>query len=191
MRITIPSDCKKIHILFSGGMDSSILLYLLAKQVMEDVRDIPIICHTFLGGISKSAANKVIQFITKKFTVHISHRYHGNKYKIREITHLIQTTEPGYVFSGCNKVVDGVFTPTQYIPGDTPPWRGPALNNQHIRPFIEMDKIAIVQIYVDENVLDLLSLTHSCGVSGNDKCGGCYFCMERQWAIDFFGIIDT
>lgn len=190
MRIELPSDCEKIHLLFSGGMDSSILLYLLAKEVSSQQVDIPIICHTFQSNSNPAAMKNVIAFVQNKYPINISHRVRPGKYKIREITHLIQTTEPGYVFSGCNKVVEDKFTPTIYIKGDTPPWRGPALNEQHIRPFIDTDKIGVLQVYVEENVLELLSLTYSCGHSVDNKCGECYFCMERQWALNALQLTD-
>jgi len=111
------------------------------------------------------------------------------RYLIREVVENILITSGGYVYSGCNKVLTDEFTPTVYIKGDTPPFRGPPFNDHHIRPFIDMDKKEIMELYVNENVLDLLKLTISCGIS-SEPCGGCYFCMERKWAAALLGIND-
>jgi 7-cyano-7-deazaguanine synthase in queuosine biosynthesis len=80
-----------------------------------------------------------------------------------------------------------------YIKGDTPPVRGKAHGEYHLRPFIELDKTQIMNIYIKENILDLLELTNSCGalINGKTQCGGCYFCMERSWAAKNLNLIDN
>lgn len=186
MQLEIPPNCEKIHVLFSGGMDSSILLYKLAKMPTS----IPIITHSFRGNTNTSNIQVVLNFIHTRLNLSIPHRKHPGQFTIRDITHRILTTEPGYLFSGCNKVIVDKFTPTVYIHGDTPPVRGPALNEFHIRPFINLDKIEILRMYIEEDVLDLLPLTHSCGTKQHDRCGGCYFCLERKWATDTLNILD-
>lgn len=190
MRINIPSDCEKINILFSGGMDSSILLYLLLKERELTNRSVDISCYSFGESSTRKSISDVLEYLNNRFTTEIGLTTRSNKYKIRELVDLILSTNGGYVFTGCNKVVEDKFTPTVYIPGDTPPWRGPAFNEKHIRPFIELDKIQILNIYIQEHVLDMLPLTNSCGIQGKVKCGGCYFCLERKWAMDSLHIID-
>jgi len=185
--IEIPSDCKKIHVLFSGGMDSSILLYKLSKIVNTSI---PIITHSFRGNLNLPHINAVLNFIYDRFNLTIPHRKHQGHFNIRDIVYRILTVEPGYIFTGCNKVIEDKFTPTIHIPGDTPPVRGPAFNEYHVRPFINLDKIEILRIYLEEDVLDLLPLTHSCGVKQTGRCGGCYFCLERKWATDALNVID-
>lgn len=191
MRIKLPSDCQKIHVLFSGGMDSSLLLYLLAKEVKLGGKEIPIICHAFKKNIRPDLQRSIISKINDTFSLNIELRIHNGRFLIRQLTHLIQTTEPGYVFSGCNKVVEDKFIPTVYLPGDTPPVRGPAHNEKHVRPFIEIDKVGILQTYIEENILDLIPLTYSCGRSNIEPCNGCYFCLERKWAMDTLNITEV
>jgi 7-cyano-7-deazaguanine synthase in queuosine biosynthesis len=190
MRIEIPEDCEKIHVLFSGGMDSSILLYLLAKQMVEEEKSVSLITHSFGNSYRSKHVPTVINFIENKFSYPIKIRKHQLSYNIRDIVNLILTTEGGCVFSGCNKVIENQFKPKRYIPGDTPPWRGPPHSDHHLRPFIELDKIEILNIYVTENILELLPLTHSCGTTSREKCGECYFCLERKWATDALNISD-
>jgi hypothetical protein len=190
MQIEIPDDCEKIHVLFSGGMDSSILLYKLSKTIITLRRSIPITTHSFRGNLNLPQITSVLNFIDVRLNLKIPHRTHPGHFNIRDISYRILTVDPGYLFSGCNKVVDDKFTPTVYIPGDTPPVRGPALNEFHRRPFINLDKIEILRMYIEEDVLDLLPLTHSCGIKQTERCNGCYFCLERKWATDALNVID-
>lgn len=184
MNITIPDNTENINILLSGGADSTILLYLLSKQT-----DKPIICHS-LNKKSNQIVVPIIEYLENMF----GKRYHYFCMKkqnlfLRDAAKHILSVYPGVIFTGCNKVVTH-FTPTVYLPGDTPPVRGPALNEHHLRPFMEMDKIDVLRLYLKENILDLLSITRSCGVSGIHRCGGCYFCMERHWAATELNIDD-
>ena len=193
MTIKIQSDCEKINVLFSGGMDSSILLFLLQKQLYEENRTIPILSYTMPTADAVNNVKRVQEWFTMK-GINFSNKKLYKNYNIRELVENILLTEGGYVYSGCNKVLTDEFTPTIYIKNDTPPFRGPPYNDKHIRPFIDMDKKEIMQLYVTENVLDLLKLTRSCGIKNKDgveKCGGCYFCMERQWAANLLNINDV
>lgn len=185
MKIDIPEDCTHINVLFSGGADSTLLTYLLLKQYPET----PVILHYMKNRLFPYQQPFMIQtheWLNSHFQTKVPMTRWGKTY-IRLAVETILHTFPGYVFSGCNKVPDGVFTPTVIIPHDTPPVRGPAYNAQHLRPFIEMLKPEIYHIYQKENILDLWNLTFSCGkpiVSDEIvPCGGCFFCMERNWAM--------
>jgi 7-cyano-7-deazaguanine synthase in queuosine biosynthesis len=186
MHIHIPENIENINILMSGGADSTLLTFLLSKQT-----DKKIICHVLHAN---TQTQQIIENIIKYLTVNFNDRYVLNYFKnkkflIREAVENILMIYPGVVYTGCNKVVYHI-QPTVYIPGDTPPVRGPVANEYHIRPFIDLDKTEIIKIYKDEGLLDLLSITKSCGLPGYERCGGCYFCMERAWAIESNDIID-
>jgi len=190
MNIEIPSDCEKIHVLFSGGADSSLLLYLLTEQICVQGRtDIPIVANSFYGNTNITSKHNVLNYIQNKFNINIQYRHNKLRYNIRDFVKFILETDPGYVYSGCNKVLTEEFTPTIYLADDTPPVRGPAFNERHIRPFIFLDKSEILNVYVEKNILDLFRMTYSCGKL-EKKCGGCYFCMERSWAVEKVGIRD-
>ena len=189
MKIEIPEGTKHINILMSGGVDSTILLYLLLKDGYENI-----VCHTMdkEGNVSKLVLSPIIDYLNKKFNRNIQLHIIKKKLWIREAVKGILNFYPGVVITGCNKVVTDKFTPTNYIPEDTPPVRGPPLNEFHLRPLIDLDKIEIVRFYLEENILDLLKLTKSCGYRPvyEPRCNGCYFCMERSWAANYLGIED-
>jgi hypothetical protein len=193
MKIDIPTDCTKIHILLSGGMDSAILLYLLSKENILSGRNLPIKCYTMSPNKSLLVTNRVLKWFNDR-DIFVKHQRFGKRgYIIKFVVDTILLLERGYVYTGCNKVLVDEFTPTVYIEGDTPPARGSAHSEYHIRPFIDMDKSQIMDIYIKENILDLLKLTNSCGalIGGKTQCGGCYFCMERAWAAKKLNLTDT
>lgn len=187
MKIEVPSDCQRINILFSGGADSALLSYLLIKQNP----DVPIILHFMKHKLDFQSPymNQCHQWLERHFNKKITLNRWGKTF-IRLAVETILIDYPGYVYSGCNKVPENVFTPTVIIPNDTPPVRGPAHNEFHKRPFIDMLKPELYSVYKTENILDLFDLTFSCGAPKKDETGklipclGCFFCMERSWAIE-------
>jgi len=185
----IPNDARKITVLVSGGIDSTLLLYLLAKEIHENKLNVHLDCVSYRGGtVRPSYVRAIISWIQEKFPLTITYNCSAPRDWIRNVVRdVFNVCHSDYVFTGCNKVVTDQFIPTVYIPDDTPPVRGDPLNERHIRPFIEWDKIEIVRKYIEYDLLDLLKMTASCGVSYNE-CGGCYFCMEKIWATKILGI---
>jgi tRNA(Ile)-lysidine synthase TilS/MesJ len=171
--------------LLSGGVDSTLLLFLLMKQRAITEIKIPIKC--FIMSSPTTAHTKVISWISSYFNEEIPYQIMP-KYFIREAVKNILSIEPGYVYSGCNLVLENEFTPTRYLRGDTPPVRGDAYSEHHIRPFIDIAKDELIKEYENLGILDLLKITVSCGIS-DDPCGECYFCLERQWGINKSGIL--
>jgi 7-cyano-7-deazaguanine synthase in queuosine biosynthesis len=189
MIITIPDDCEKINVLITGGVDSTLVLYLLLREVSEKKVHIPVhtynfLCtHQSLQRASRNSVSNILHWLDAEFSIPITHKDVNRKRWIRNMAEDVLITEGGYVYSGCNLVVTNQFTPTIWIENDTPPVRGDAFSEKHLRPLINIDKIDILKLYKKYNIMNLFELTHSCGVS-TTPCGGCYFCMERQWALD-------
>jgi len=190
MKVDVYPEYKVTNILFSGGMDSTILLYLLAKKIHQNNYDIKIICNSFGSSINKKNLIPIIDYIKNKFSIDIKLVKIKKLNWIRDVVKNLLDTYGGVVYSGCNKVITDKFTPTKYIPHDTPPVRGSAYNEFHLRPFINMDKVELMNIYIEEDILDLLEITHSCGILSEEHCRECYFCMERIWAANNLGIKD-
>jgi 7-cyano-7-deazaguanine synthase in queuosine biosynthesis len=189
MKIEIPSDCRKAHVLFSGGVDSTLILYSLLLQYANDP-EFQIICH----GLNMSRQDikfqrcvDILNVLEHKFNRQILFTPFIKLYILRDFVKMILSVDKGYVFSGCNKVLE-FLTPTNYIPHDTPPVRGEPFNEFHIRPFINMDKKEIISYYIKYNILELLNMTYSCGYDSRVACKNCYFCLERRWGLEMCGL---
>lgn len=179
----IPSDAKKITVLVSGGIDSTILLYLLAKEIRENDLDVQLDTVSFRSIVNAQSIRQVIKYIEDAWSIRITYNPSAKNKWIREVvSDVFEVCGSDYVYTGCNLVVTDKFTPTRYITNDTPPVRGEPLNERHIRPFIGYDKVKIVELYLEHNLLDLLQMTYSCGHSPVQECGECYFCTEKIWA---------
>jgi len=194
MKIEVPSGSKHIGVMTSGGVDSSILLYLLAKN-NSNIRITTYTQYLRTDKFRFEIINRVIDWINNDLNIQIENVLPTNRKYIRDsVDSIIKVMGTDYVYTGCNLVIwdENKFVPTNYIEYDTPPIRGPALNEKHLRPFIDMDKIEITKLYIDNDIVDLLSLTRSCGYSRGygykNPCGGCYFCAERQWAMNSLGL---
>lgn len=184
MNINIPNDCKVAHLLFSGGIDSTLLLYLLAKEQFTHERFV-VKCYSMNMRKHTSIHDKCKNIITSVeniFLMKIPYYTKPTKYYIRNFVSEILLAEDGCVYTGCNKVLD-FLQPTNYIPEDTPPVRGPRLNEKHMRPFINMDKSVIIKAYEDLQIRFLLEKTYSCGFNLKVACGACYFCLEKNWGM--------
>lgn len=185
----IPSDAKKITVLVSGGIDSAVLLYLLAREIVENNLEIELDVVSFSSVVNNKKIKQVIQYIEQKFFIKIPYNLSAKSGWIREVvSNVFEVCQSDYVYTGCNLVVTDKFTPTRYITNDTPPVRGEPFNERHLRPFINYDKIKILELYIEHNLLDLLKITHSCGFSSIEECGECYFCTEKIWATKTLGI---
>lgn len=189
MSLHIPEDCNKIHLLFSGGVDSTILLYLLLLE-QQKKPELEIKCYGLnmqKDSILFSKCTSILNTMEARFSTKLSFHTLNKKFILRDFAELILSVDSGYVFSGCNKVLD-FLKPTMYIRGDTPPFRGEPFNEFHIRPFIRMDKAEILSYYVKHDILDILDLTYSCGIDLKIPCNNCYFCLEREWGLKTCGI---
>jgi len=193
MKIEIPHDAKKIGVLCSGGVDSTLLLYLLVKQNLEQNLNLEIQAFTMhLKNTDKYNVTKsALSWIENHFGVSLYFSNVGKEIKrlIRNaVSDIILVMNTDYVYTGCNKVIwdENEFVITKVLPNDTPPVRGNPLNDKHLRPFIDIDKIEITKVYFDNDIMDLFRLTRSCGYQDGyiNPCGGCYFCMERKWALE-------
>lgn len=68
MKLSIPTDCKNVNILLSGGADSALLTYLVLKQY-----DVSVVCHVLNN--DEEIFNKLLVPISEYFTNKFGERY--------------------------------------------------------------------------------------------------------------------
>lgn len=174
-----------IALLFSGGADSTLLLYLLllenqnlSKQISTYVID--------RHNKPVDRAQRVHTLVTNKLNVQTKlqvltvpqveqHREVITGSKILSETHKI-------VMSGVNKYPsDQSIRPNhifQYFQ-DTETFK---------LPFKELEKYHIIDAFYKLGIEDLLSYTHSCGLQLTAPCQyHCFNCRERVWAYKILG----
>ena len=194
--ITLPKG--PAGILCSGGADSSLLLYILAKYSKHPL-------HVFtLANYEKKFANTVHSTQVVNYVINRTHRFNIKHYiyyaktqtekelSIYPLSFLKNTIESLYIgdtsyppddinksfaILGVDKIQDsfdrsyGNIRKTQIGP--------------FVYPFTNYTKKTIADFYKKEQIQDLFGLTRSCESkdSIDNHCGICWWCNERRWAF--------
>lgn len=206
-----------LGIWFSGGTDSSILCYLLARHIKEKQLKYKIQPVTVLKRIGDTAHLNVLNFIKKDldcadiFLDIIVHNTSGKQeyddsfFNVR-LDHVVKGKYK-YIYSGINQSPDAeAYTDGWKMSQEVQNIRGSMITKLKIlsgvieldgvdyefgdvRPFVNLDKKEIANLYKQNNLLDtLFTLTNSCGGHGpkNTHCEKCWNCRERFWAFGKF-----
>lgn len=188
----IDGENKNILFAVSGGADSTILLYIIAKLNRDLGRNHNIIPFTVPrpgGGADYSPA--VVQWISAKLGVHIpAPMIVGDgtlKHNIvvkTAIKDLLATGKYDYLYVAENKI------PPVDVGGLAPVRAASPVYARVALPFWGITKECIIDLYYTENIPELLKLTHSCTEMSAGRCNYCFQCGERAWAFDQLGRTD-
>jgi len=211
INFNIPTSYDKVGIKISGGADSAIVAYMLAKYVVEERNDITIIPITVNHegkAYQEPFAKDIIKHLTNVF---------GNIFGEHEVGYCPDTTDgpEGSQYMALqealvlslyrdNKIQCHFIGVTRNPPNeamDIIGWNGPAddrspgeqlrstSNGDHtsFRPLINIDKKGVAELYETFGVTDsLFPLTRSCEDFTDDfskHCNECWFCKERLWGF--------
>ena len=198
-----PRHVERVGISLSGGADSALILYLLAKEIQDreqETRIYPIhgydVSRTNVH--SWEAAEAVISTI---------------KYELRDWANIIKKPhifaydknlpiskeeyhKANYDYMkrryNLDFIVRGV---TQGMPSDNRPLSKGDSNSAELSrlsketwvlPFGDVDKKFIAHWYNELNLDSLLSMTSSCIADQTEPCGECWWCKEKYWAFDHY-----
>lgn len=174
--VRVPPRGGRVGIALSGGVDSAILLYIMAMTL--NLR--PRVMFVTDANSSEKAARDVLTWINNWVGINL------------ELEFVPRITEGSWLRHDINKLADHVsvlYTGVTGNPpvdfGHTPPNR-PAYrpNPRFVTPFLPLDKRASVWLYDELKVPELMNVTHSCTTSLEVPCGKCFQCMEKAWAIE-------
>lgn len=218
----IPNDVfleknNTLGIWLSGGADSSILCYLLAKHIKDNQLDYKIQPVTVLKRIGDTAHLDVLNFIKNELNcadifldvivqnTDTKQEYDDSFFNVR-LNHVVEGRYK-YIYSGINQSPDTeAYTNGWEMVEEIQNVRGSLITKLKIlcgvielegidyefgdiRPFINLDKKGIAELYKNHNLLDrLFPLTNSCGghSPANTHCEKCWNCRERFWAFEKF-----
>lgn len=205
--ITVQLDNKSFPILLfdgsigisvSGGADSAILLYLLAKHKTDPI-------HVFTASLD-SKNNTAPRFAQKVIERCIKLTNNSNIY--HHVHFINNMNNKSNMFNGVryflkNNLINNVYTAETLLPPKedfekfknqdqfiykqrNPLRRKPHLRNKFYSPFISIDKKHIREMYEKYDVIDsLFPVTRSCEsfILKKGHCGECLWCEERYWAF--------
>lgn len=173
------ADAPKIALNFSGGMDSTLILYMLLKDKEERKLNTEIHCFTATQVGTKIHATKVLalpEFAGK--VVHHTDVPNPISESVRPMT--TKLIEDGWIlYMGSNQA------PLEQIGGRYPPRPVKNHENPNIRlPLLFLFKYHILDAYFKLGIQHILPTTHSCTQIEHGECGECFACRERIWAFD-------
>lgn len=200
---------KTLALSMSGGADSTILCYILAKTSQK--RNLQITIQPYNGydmwaPMDSKGVVKIIKYIQSKFpnvdiqwpisTVFDTNGDFAPNDKNMYITPLIEKLVAHNVV---DLVMNGIsMGPPLEVQQTFKDWdnkinvrRLPGYHlwneveraKDHLSPLKHIDKRFIVQCYKEFDIEDLLEITNSC-IYPQGNCGECWWCQERNWALN-------
>ena len=181
---------KKYGILISGGLDSAILLALIAKD-NPTVNIQPFSVPKFDG--SYHYVKSIIDFINTKYNSNIPYskivgnpNLHHSQQNASGVREIFEKNYVDFLFIGLNQ------NPPELSNMPSAPKRPTHSNNPRILlPFIELYKDKILNLAYENNLEELINITHTCTEMTDTRCNTCWQCQERAWAFRQLKRIDT
>ncbi len=187
----LSESVDSVGILFSGGVESTLLLLLLQIESLK--KNFSITAFNIENkNLYEKNCKKILSdpfFENVKF---ISNVPNDNDFtgKIRSgISWVLQQPNLDLVYLGINKNPDMNFlgAPLRRTAAELAPYK-------RLRyPFLNLTKDKIVKYFNDiQNMydLDLMRYTHSCTFQPMGQCGKCFQCLERDWAFKKNNLLD-
>lgn len=207
---SVPEDPgKNLLAAISGGVDSAVMLYVLAQMNKEHQLQHKIFPVTVTNTVSETDesllhARKVIKWVSAELDVAFEQHIIGgdNRLPHNKITNSfllaqMATRKFQHLYVAENKIppIPFPFGDKNDFPGLAPrlaPVRkgNPTGNAAGILPFSDVFKTHIVDLYFQLGITELLEFTHSCAERQVGKCHLCWWCSERQWAFRELNKID-
>jgi 7-cyano-7-deazaguanine synthase in queuosine biosynthesis len=201
---------KNVGIKISGGADSAIVAYMLAKYIAEERPDVTIIPITinFNGrAYQEEFSKKVIAFIEKEFNIKFGEHKIGfcpsveafDDYQKQFMYNITSNKEIDSLYYGVTKnpsdnVLETFPDSKKIGPKDD---RTPLADNKKrptmdrywwgFTPLVNIDKQGVRELYEHFGLMDtLFPLTRSCEAWTTDftkHCEECWWCHERHWGF--------
>lgn len=192
IEISFPTDKKRIGVMLSGGADSAILLYLLALERKLSNSDHILIPFTVAR---PDGAWDYVKPIVDKINEMLGTTL-PDPIQVGDPTlHHSKQGVSGQKQARSQHGIEHCFYGSQQHPPVPMPGEYPNRPSQvHLPgttiPFALVDKRHTLGLYESFDAWSLIEFTHSCTALTVGRCGECYNCKEREWALLELGVTD-
>ena len=187
LELNLPS-VQRIGVFVSGGIDSTLLYYLLLKEHQLS-KSSSIIYPIIILRKADHAHYEIIRKINKIFNYQIKTLRFGNTTlaENKQVESAVQQafTLPPYIQAAFIGLIE--VQPEHAIDIQVP---ATPQHNQIFAPLQHLNKSHIVDLYYKFGISELLNHTHSCDIPGPLPCGICNGCRERHWGFEQLGKSD-
>ena len=192
IEIKLHESKQRIGVMLSGGADSAILLYLLALERKMEGSTQELIPFTVAR---PDGAWDYVKPIVDKI----------NQMLGTDIPDPVQVGDPSLHHSKQGRSgeleargkysIDHFYYGSQQHPPVPMPGEYPKRPEQielpgTTIPFALVDKRHTLGLFEVFQAWPLIELTHSCTAQTEGRCGECYNCKEREWALSELGVAD-
>ncbi len=207
-KMSIDSSITRIGLKISGGADSALVAYMLAKYAEAERPDLKIYPITgvsekkpFQAIFSKQVITKIESLVNYTFDTHITGSVRSDTNYAKDQDTLVSNAYKSYGlqahYAGITANPSAEQAPELVDPSEfNSEWyndrqRGKEkklyTNGLSTRPLINTDKKGVYEHYVTLGILEeIFPLTRSCEIHTTDfthHCGECWFCKERYWGF--------
>lgn len=178
-------------IMLSGGLDSAVLLGLMAKENPGlTIQPFTIPKH---DGAADYIAD-IVKWVNINFEANVLDTIHVGD---PDAHHRLQSTtavkdifekypEIDFIFNALNQ------NPPELDSDPSAPKRDKRSTNPRIiLPFVDLTKEKVLRVMYYHDLEALVELTHTCTEQRVGRCGVCWQCRERAWAFKKIGMLDT
>jgi 7-cyano-7-deazaguanine synthase in queuosine biosynthesis len=188
----ILDNFTKVGLFISGGLDSSLMLYLITKEIKEKNSNVEFITYTVEqhSKNTKQHVDAIIKVVEKLNGVKIENVEVGKQdYAHPDFEVMYGVLDALNRERFTDKMIDMIYLAATCVPDDLKNVNGvPKRHAQSFfkvsQPWGELSKDHIVNYILQNNLTDLIKTTHSCTVLGDSHCGECWNCKERIWAFE-------
>ena len=186
--LTLPHTISSVGIMVSGGLDSALLLYLVAKEIHDTNSTISlnVFCVPRPTDGSNSHALAVVDYVNTEYNI--------SSYTIRGDVDMHHSTIVYFAYRDIvsEGLSDCIFlgdtanpdTPLQGVCPTAWPNRLTDHNKDVYQPFLQYSKKYIIALIDMFDLMTLAKLTHSCTAHKHKRCDKCFQCKERAWAFE-------
>ena len=181
LSFTLP-NVEKIGVFVSGGIDSTLLYYLLLleKQKTNHACDIiPLVIFRNEG--SKRFAPPIIEKINRMFDIDKNFKRLGNT-TLPDHEQVTSAVKQAFRLLFMEVVFVGVISVRSEHQIGFDPIPVPEVESVQT-PLINLEKSHIIDLYNQLGITSLLDITFSCIQSDYIECGSCNGCRERAWGF--------
>ena len=207
-KMSIDSSITRIGLKISGGADSALVAYMLAKYAEAERPDLKIYPITgvsekkpFQAIFSKQVITKIESLVNYTFDTHITGSVRSDTNYAKDQDTLVSNAYKSYGlqahYAGITANPSAEQAPELVDPSEfNSEWYNDRQRDKEkklyttgpsTRPLINTDKKGVYEHYVTLGILEeIFPLTRSCEIKTTDfthHCGECWFCKERYWAI--------
>lgn len=190
-KFSILKEYKTWMLQYSGGIDSTLLLYYLNKirtnqewWIGTGVNNNETIYNRHaLDIIDVLGIDNVYHVLYPQTHITGEEKHKMDKaFHMRMLPHL--DPETSIVIQGRNKNPDHHIAGEDIIRNGGSPELSTELGFTVFRPWANMNKKEIVECYRKEGIINLINYTRSCVSLTEDECGKCFWCKEKAWGME-------